>query len=139
MEFIQIESDRIEELWALHLAYKEAIGEETPGDAQRQNLLEAIRQKQISFYGCLCEGALVACCSVCVTYSTFHYGRSGLFEDFYICPAYRHRGIARRLAAYAYEQSRVDSLLVGCADCDVEMYKAIGFATPLGRLLAYEK
>jgi hypothetical protein len=27
---------------------------------------------------------------------------------------------------------------VGCADCDVEMYKALGFCIPLGNMLAYD-
>ena len=41
------------------------------------------------------------------------------------------------LVAYAFEQSEVSSLTVGCADCDVEMYQAIGFQIPLGNMLAY--
>jgi len=26
---------------------------------------------------------------------------------------------------------------VGCADCDLQMYKAIGFGIPLGNMLAF--
>jgi hypothetical protein len=29
-------------------------------------------------------------------------------------------------------------LTVGCADCDVKMYKSLGFSIPLGNLLANE-
>jgi len=29
-------------------------------------------------------------------------------------------------------------LAVGCADCDVKIYKSLGFSIPLGNLLAYE-
>ena len=61
----------------------------------------------------------------------------GVFEDFYIQPEYRHKRIARKLVAYAYEQSGVESLTVGCADCDVQMYEAIGFGIPLGNMLAF--
>ena len=32
---------------------------------------------------------------------------------------------------------KVGSLSVGCADCDLEMYKSIGFRIPLGNMLAY--
>ena len=59
-------------------------------------------------------------------------------KDFYIRPAYRHTGTARRLVRFAYRESGVSTLTVGCADCDVEMYKALGFSVPLGNLLAYE-
>lgn len=60
-------------------------------------------------------------------------------EDFYIRPEFRHKGIARKLVAFAWEQSGVGSLTVGCADCDVEMYKAIGFEIPLGNMLAFSE
>ena len=64
---------------------------------------------------------------------------SGVFEDFYIQPAYRHQGIARKLVSFAYEQSGVGSLTVGCADCDVAMYQSIGFKLRLGNMLAFSK
>lgn len=137
MEFIEIKADRFEQLKTLQRAYKAEIGEEIPTEEELQSLKTAIGQGQIHFYGCICENVLAACCSVCVTYSTFNYGKSGVFEDFYIAPAYRHKGIARRLAAYAYRQSGVSSLTVGCADCDAEMYRAIGFGISLGNLLAW--
>ncbi len=98
---------------------------------------EAIEKGQIHFYGCRCDNALVACCSICYTYSTFHYGKAGVFEDFYIQPKYRHQGIARKLVSFAYEQSGVGSLTVGCADCDLPMYHSLGFRIPLGNMLAF--
>ena len=61
-----------------------------------------------------------------------------MFEDFYIRVDYRHRGIARQLVQFAYQESGVSSLTVGCADCDVPMYQALGFSIPLGNLLAFE-
>ena len=64
--------------------------------------------------------------------------KSGVFEDFYIKPEYRHKGIAKKLVAYAYEQSGISSLIVGCADCDDEMYEVIGFQISIGNMLAYE-
>lgn len=137
MIFERIGAERLDRLAELHRAYKAEIGESAPTEDQLESLAGAIERGDILFYGCLWDGELVACCSVCVTYSTFNYGKSGVFEDFYILPEYRHRGIARRLAAYAREQSGVSSLTVGCADCDVEMYKAIGFGIELGNMLAY--
>jgi len=139
MEFVEIKTENFEKLKELQKAYKLEIGEEVPSEIQLIGLREAIEQERIHFYGCICDNSLVACCSVCFTYSTFNYEKAGLFEDFYIRPEYRRKGIARKLVAYAYEQSKVGSLVVGCADCDVEMYKAIGFATLLGNMLSFEE
>lgn len=137
MDFVRINTAKIEELIELQKAYKMEIGECMPANAELESLRNAIKDEQIHFYGCICDDKLIACCSICFTYSTFNYGRSGVFEDFYIQPAYRHKGIARKLVAYAYEQSGVASLTVGCADCDVQMYQAIGFDIPLGNMLAF--
>lgn len=137
MDFVRIETDNFEALMKLQKAYKAEIGECSPTNAELESLKKAIENEQIHFYGCIYDNSLVACCSLCFTYSTFRYGKSGVFEDFYIQPAYRHKGIARKLVSYAYEQSGVDSLTVGCADCDVRMYQAIGFKIPLGNMLAY--
>lgn len=137
MNFIPITTDDFEELAVLQKAYKTEIGESLPTDGELESLKKAIQKEQIHFYGCKWDGTLIACCSVCYTYSTFHYGKSGVFEDFYIQPEYRHQGIARKLVAFAYEQSGVGSLTVGCADCDMPMYQSIGFRIPLGNMLAF--
>lgn len=137
MEFVEITTERFQELMELQIAYKAEIGEDTPTEADFESLRKAIEDERIHFYGCSLEKKLVACCSICFTYSTFNYGKAGVFEDFYVQPECRHKGIARKLVAYAAERSQVNSLTVGCADCDVEMYKAIGFQIPLGNMLAW--
>lgn len=137
MQFIQITESYFEGLKKLQKAYKQAIGETLPGEREMARLLDALRQGGILFYGCLAEGDLVACCSVSLTFSTFNYQPGGVFEDFYILPQYRHRGLARQLVSYAVSQSGVRSLTVGCADCDRGMYQSLGFSIPLGSLLAY--
>lgn len=83
------------------------------------------------------EGKLLASCSISCTFSTFDYAPSGILEDFYILPEYRHQGIARKLVQYAYQTSEVSTLIVGCADCDLEMYEALGFGLKLGNMLAF--
>lgn len=40
-------------------------------------------------------------------FSTFDDAPSDVFEDFYICPKYRHEGIARELVQYAYFKSGI--------------------------------
>ena len=137
-DFVEIGADRICELRKLQTEYKRAIGEPLPTDVDMESLRAALDERRICFYGCCAEGRLIACCSVARTYSTFDYGTGGVFEDFYIAPEYRHRGIARRLVRFAFERSGVSSLTVGCADCDVDMYRALGFGRALGNMLAYE-
>ena len=137
MDFIRVSEKEFDGLARLQVGYKQEIGEAAPSGADLTALLRAIREEDILFFACLDEGAMVGCCSVCPTFSTFDYGRGGVFEDFYILPEYRHRGIARALVRFAFERSGVSSLTVGCADCDVEMYKALGFHAALGNMFAY--
>ena len=138
MEYRRVSASQIDQLWELQTAYKAAVHEDAPDHRDRDRLKAAIEKEQIFFYGAWDDHVLTGCCSVTTGFSTFNYQRSGVFEDFYIVPEYRHQGIARALAEFAYRQSGVSSLTVGCADCDVEMYKALGFSIPLGNLLAYE-
>ena len=138
MEYIRITNGNMDGLKALHFGYKQEIGEEAPTEENFDSLSEAIKKGQILFYGCADVGRLIACCSITPTYSTFNYQTGGVFEDFYIAPEYRHKGIARQLVRFAYQESGVGSLTVGCADCDINMYQALGFTIPLGNLLAFE-
>ena len=137
MDYSRLNASQIDQLWELQKTYKAEIGEGQPGEQDHSRLLNAIEKRQIVFYGVWSGNALIGCCSVTVGFSTFDYAPSGVFEDFYIRPGYRHQGIARRLVQYAYQESGVSSLMVGCADCDVEMYHALGFCIPLGNLLAF--
>ena len=125
MEYRRITASEIDELWELQKAYKSEIYEDSPTDADRERLAVAIREGKI-------------CCSVTIGFSTFNYAESGVFEDFYILPQYRHQGIARKLVQFARTESGVQSLTVGCADCDKAMYQALGFSVLLGNLLAYD-
>ena len=138
MEYIRVTKDNMDDLKMLQLGYKQEIGEDRPTDENFDSLCEAISTEQILFYGCIDEGGLIACCSITPTYSTFNYQIGGMFEDFYIVPEYRHRGIARQLVGFAYRESGVGSLTVGCADCDVKMYRSLGFTIPLGNLFAFD-
>lgn len=138
MEYRRIKPSQIQKIWELQVAYKSEIGEETPTERDQLRLRSAIEQNQIFFYGAWDGETLVGCCSVTIGFSTFLYGPSGVFEDFYIRPAYRHRGVAMALVRFARTDSGVSSLTVGCADCDLPLYQALGFTIPLGNLLAFE-
>ncbi len=138
MDFREIATAGIDLLWELQKLYKAEIGEDDPEPAGKERLAEAIRQGIIHFYGAWKEDTLIGCCSVTAGFSTFDYMPCGAFEDFYIRPEYRHQGIARQLVEFAYHESGVSSLTVGCADCDVQMYHSLGFSVALGNLLAFE-
>lgn len=138
MEFIRVLKEHITDLKLLQIGYKDEIGENRPSEGNFDSLLRAVVDEQILFYGCVVEGKLVACCSVTPIYSTFNYQKGGVFEDFYILPEYRHKGIARQLVQFAYRESGVSTLTVGCADCDVEMYKSLGFTISLGNMYAFD-
>ena len=138
MDIRRIDASRIDELWALQRLYKAEIGEAAPEDGAKDRLREAIDGDRIRFYGAWEGEALAGCCSVSVGFSTFNYLPCGTFEDFYICPEHRHSGIARQLVRFAARESGVATLTVGCADCDVPMYRSLGFSVLLGNLLALE-
>ncbi len=138
MEYQRVDVSRMDALWELQKRYKAEIGEDEPDDEGKDRLAEAIRMGRILFFGAFDGTALVGCCSITAGFSTFRYMPSGVFEDFYILPGYRHKGIARRLVRFAYTASGVSTLTVGCADCDAPMYRALGFSVPLGNLLALE-
>ena len=84
MRFVKIGTEMFDELKSLQKDYKVAIGEDVPSETELESLRKAIEQGHIHFYGCICDESLVACCSICVTYSTFNYDKSGVLEDFYI-------------------------------------------------------
>lgn len=138
MEYRRIDASQINALWELQRQYKAEIGEDAPDGAAKDRLAKAIGENRILFFGAWDGGALIGCCSVTVGFSTFDYQPSGVFEDFFVRPAYRHKGIARRLVRFAYRESGASTLTVGCADCDLAMYEALGFTVRLGNLLAFE-
>ncbi len=138
MDYRKISVSMIEELWKLQKLYKQEIGECEPDNAGKERLAEAIKAGGILFFGAFDRESLIGCCSVTVGFSTFDYLPGGVFEDFYILPEYRHTGTARQLVRFARRESGVSSLTVCCAECDLQMYKSLGFSVPLGNLLAFD-
>ena len=137
MDFVRVTVEYMEELKQLQTVYKSEIGEESPSEEDFERLRKAVDDRRILFFGCVTDDRLVACCSVSHIFSTFDYRTGGVFEDFCILPEYRRRGIARKLVDFARRESGVSSLTVGCADCDTEMYKSLGFSIPIGNMLAF--
>ena len=61
------------------------------------------------------------------------------FDDYFVEPAFRGQGIARKLAQAAQAWCREQgcaSLLVGCSPGDLPLYRVLGFTAELGTMLA---
>lgn len=115
------------------------VGEEALTEEKQKRLAEAIRAEKISFFLAMRGTRAVGMCSVARCFSTFSCGDIGVFEDFFIEPVFRRKGIARKLAQAAQAWCRENgmaSLTVSCALCDEGMYRALGFALPLGQSFA---
>ena len=127
------------QLLKLENGFKHAIGEALLTKNQQNQLQQTVREGSITFFMAKRGYRSVGMCSVVAYYSTFSCSNVGVFEDFYIEPAFRNRGIARMLAEAAQSWCRendIASLTVCCAACDEAMYQALGFNTSLGTTFA---
>lgn len=120
--------------------FLQEIGEPPATEEKQERLARAIRDGKIAFFVAKCGHRAVGMCSVAKCFSTFACTCIGVFDDFYIEPAFRKKGIARMLVRVAQrwsEENDLASLTVTCAPCDEGMYQALGFAVHLGRTFAY--
>lgn len=116
------------------------IGESPLSEEQQIRLSQAVTQGKITFFLAKRGYRAVGMCSVARCYSTFACGDMGVFDDFFVEPAFRKKGIARMLARAAQtwcSQQGLASLTVSCAPCDEGMYQALGFDTQLGATFAH--
>lgn len=127
------------QLMKLENGFLAEVGEEPLSEKKQQRLKEAVRDGKITFFLGRRGYRAVGLCSVSPCYSTFACAETGVFDDFFVEPAFRHRGIARQLVSAARdwaEENALSGLTVGCADGDVEMYRSLGFDVRLGTMLA---
>ena len=128
----------LEKLLPLLSAYKAEIGEEAPSSEQMERLGEAIAKGRIVFFVAEEEGISIGMCSVSPMFSTWSFESAAVFEDFYVAPAWRKKGVSRALVNEAFswcDKAGVSSLWVGSSDGDVSMYESLGFSVHLGTLL----
>ena len=133
-------NDDISELINLLNLYKEDIGEENVNAEQSERLKIAIETKQIEFFVIKDEEDIVGMCSITVGFSTFNFMKMGIFEDFFIKKEYRKQGLASKLVNFVFEEMKkrqINSVWLGCSDCDVEMYNHLGFDIKLGNLYTW--
>ena len=128
------------QLKKLENGFLKEIGEQPATEEEQEHLARAIRDGKITFFVAKRGCRAVGMCSVVKCFSTFACTDAGVFDDFYIEPAFRRKGIARMLAQAAQkwsEENALASLTVTCAPCDEGMYQALGFDTNLGKTFAY--
>lgn len=128
------------QLLKLENGFKKEIGEEALTEEKQKQLQQAIKEGKITFFVAKRGYRIVGMCSVAKCYSTFSCSDTGVYEDFYIEPAFRNKGIARKLAKAAQtwcKENGISSLTVCCAPCDEKMYQALGFDIGLGTTFAH--
>ncbi len=119
----------------LENGFLKEIGETPATEEKQERLAQAIRDGKITFFVAKRGYRTVGMCSVAKCFSTFACTDTGVFDDFYIEPVFRRKGIARKLAQAAQKWSKENglaSLTVTCAPCDEGMYQALDFDTRLG-------
>ena len=128
------------QLKKLENGFLKEIGEQMLTEEKQEKLQQAIRDGKITFFMAKRGYRAVGMCSVAKCFSTYACSDTGVFDDFYIEPAFRRKGAARKLAQAAQQwcsDNTVSSLTVCCSPCDEGMYRALGFDVRLGSTFAY--
>ena len=123
------------QLKKLENGFLKEIGESLATEEKQEQLAQAIRDGKITFFMAKRGYRAVGMCSVAKCFSTFACSETGVFDDFYIEPVFRKKGVARMLAQAAQDwckENGLASLTVTCDPCDVGMYQALGFDFRLG-------
>ena len=127
------------QLIKLENGFLKEIGEQALFEERQKLLQQAVRDGKITFFMAKRGYRAVGMCSVARCFSTFACNDTGVFEDFYIEPVFRKKGIARKLTQTAQKWCRengIASLTVCCAPCDEGMYQGLAFDTRLGTTYA---
>lgn len=127
---------------ALQNNYRRAIGEPQMTQTQQAALRNAVESGAVHFFVARRLTRVVGMRSVCRIFSADRCAAAGIFEDFYIEPAFRGQGIARRLTKYVRKACAGEgmiSLWVGCSSVDMPRYQALGFSLPRGNLLTWNQ
>ena len=128
------------QLKKLENGFLKEIGESPATEEKQEQLAQAIRDGKITFFVAKRGYRAVGMCSIAKCFSTFACTDTGVFDDFYIEPVFRKKGMARKLAKAAQDwckENGISSLTVCCAPCDEKMYQALGFDISLGTTFAH--
>ena len=128
------------QLKKLENGFLKEIGEASATEEKQEQLTQAIRDGRITFFVAKRGCRAVGMCSVAKCFSTFACSDTGVFDDFFIEPVFRRKGIARKLAEAAQawcKKNSLASLTVTCAPCDEQIYQSLGFDVHLGNTYAH--
>ena len=128
------------QLKKLENGFLKEIGESPATEEKQEQLAQAIQDGKITFFVAKRGCRAVGMCSVAKCFSTFACTETGVFEDFYIEPVFRKKGVARKLAQAAQDwckENGLASITACCAPCDEGMYQALGFDVRLGSTFAH--
>ena len=128
------------QLKKLENGFLKEIGEPAATEEKQAQLAQAIQDGKITFFVAKRGSRAVGMCSIATCFSTFSCTNTGVFDDFYIEPVFRQKGVARKLAQASQEwckKNGIASLTVCCAPCDEGMYQSLGFNTRLGHTFAH--
>ncbi len=138
IEILKIEN--FDKIIPLIQDYKKSINEDVLKDIQFLDLKKAIIDNRITFYVAMKDETIVGMCSISTVFSTYKCEYIGIFEDFYIMPEYRKKGLAKSLTKFVFNDMKtknINSVWVGCSNVDIEMYMHLGFDIKLGNLLTW--
>jgi predicted acetyltransferase len=121
--------------------YKKAINEESIDENQFDKLKNAIQKGTIVFYTVSEDDEIIGMCSISTIFSTYKCGLVAVFDDFFVEKEYRKKGYAKELVRFVFNDmkaKKINSVLVGCSEMDIGMYKKIGFNLEVGHLLSWD-
>lgn len=121
-------------------AFKASVGEDELTGEEYFSLKKAFFKGDIEFIVIDEDGAIIGMCTISRFFSTYRCACGAVFDDFYILPEHRKKGLAKKMLDFVLEycdSNYIQSLQVGCADVDKEMYEHLGFNIPLGNLLTW--
>ena len=99
------------QLRKLENGFLKEIGELPASEERQAQLSRAIREGKITFFLAKRGYRAVGMCSVAKCFSTFACTENGVFDDFYVEPVFRKKGIARILAQAARQTTpRIKSI-----------------------------
>lgn len=128
------------QLLKLENGFLSEIGEPPLTDENKAALQQAVSDGKITFFLAMRGCRAIGMCSVVRHFSTFCCADTGVFDDFFIEPAFRKQGAARLLARAAQvwsQEQGLSSLTVCCAPCDEAMYQSLGFSVRLGAAFSH--
>ena len=140
MDIRILDISHFERIKTLLKKYKSSINESIINENQFDELKNAILNNRITFYTIHNDNDVIGMCSISTIFSTYKCDLVGMFDDFFIDIEYRKKGYARELVNYVFDDMKnrkINSVLVGCSEIDVKMYKKLGFDMEIGYLLSW--